>query len=215
MFERLPIRLTYSRAEYLSDAVVHVIGLLIVGALVPTLIVLAALVNGTDDAVIASSIYGGSLVAMIFCSAIYNMVPHADWEWLLKRLDHSAIYLKIAGTYTAFAMLAGDHPYLIGMLWVIAALGVTLKLLAPYEYRRVGLVLYLGLGWMAAVVGWEVFTTLPLAAVALIVAGGGIYTSGVIFYLWDRLPYHMAIWHVFVLTGSLAIYGGMTISVLA
>ena len=84
-----------------------------------------------------------------------------------------------------------------------------------FALYNLGLVLYLGLGWMAAVVGWEVFTTLPLAAVALIVAGGGIYTSGVIFYLWDRLPYHMAIWHVFVLTGSLAIYGGMTISVLA
>ena len=152
---------------------------------------------------------------MIFCSALYNMVPHADWEWLLKRLDHSAIYLKIAGTYTAFAILAGNHPYLIGTLWTIAGVGVALKLLAPHEYRRMGLILYLGLGWMAAFFGWDVFTALPLASVALIVAGGGIYTSGVVFYLWDRLPYHMAIWHIFVLMGSLAIYGGMTVAILA
>ena len=215
MFERLPIRLKYTRAEYISDAIVHVLGLALVTSAVPVLIVLSVLVGGRTDAVVAASIYGGCFVAMILCSALYNMMPHPDWEWLLKRLDHSAIYLKIAGTFTAFALIAGDHLWLVALLWIVAAAGVGLKLFAPYGFRRIGLALYLGMGWVGGVLGWGVFASLPVPAVALIAAGGGLYTAGVIFYVWDRLPHHMAIWHIFVLLGSLAIYGGMTVSVLA
>ena len=152
---------------------------------------------------------------MILCSALYNMIPHPDWEWLLKRLDHSAIYLKIAGTFTGLALLVGHHFWLIAALWSAATAGVTLKVCAPHGFRRIGLALYLGMGWVGAVLGWTVFAALPVSSVALIAAGGGIYTMGVLFYLWDRLPHHMAIWHVFVLAGSMSIYSAMIIAVLA
>ncbi len=215
MFRPLPIRLKYTRAEYISDAVVHVLGVFIVAAAVPVLIVLAALGASEPDAIVGASIYGAAFAVMILCSALYNMIPHPDWEWLLKRLDHSAIYLKIAGTFTGLVLVVGHHLWLIVALWTTAGAGVALKLIAPHGFRRLGLALYLGMGWVGAVFGWGVFADLPLASTALIAAGGGIYTAGVIFYLWDRLPHHMAIWHVFVLLGSLSIYGAMTIAVLA
>ncbi len=215
MPEKSPIRPSYSRAEYISDAVVHVLGLFTVAAAVPVLIVLAVLDSAQTDVVLATSIYGATFATMILCSALYNMIPHPDWEWLLKRLDHSAIYLKIAGTFTGLALVVGHHLWLIAALWGTATAGVVLKLLAPHGFRRLSLALYLGMGWVGAVFGWGVFAALPPAAVALIAAGGGIYTAGVGFYLWDRLPHHMTIWHVFVLVASLAIYGGMAIAVLA
>lgn len=215
MVQKRSLRLSYSRAEYVSDAVVHVLGLLVVAAAVPALIILAVLASGRGDAVLATSIYGACFIAMILSSALYNMIPHPDWEWLLKRLDHSAIYLKIAGTFTALALLVGQHLWLIGVLWVAATAGVSLKLCAPHGFRRIGLALYLGMGWLGAVLGWGVFAALPLWSVVLISAGGGIYTAGVIFYLWDRLPHHMAIWHVFVLVGSISVYGGVTVAVIA
>ena len=215
MFQKLPMRVSYSRAEYVSDAIVHVFGLVTVAAAVPVLIVLAALASGRGDAIVATSIYGASFSAMILCSALYNLIPHPDWEWLLKRLDHSAIYLKIAGTFTALALLVGHHLWLIAVLWSVATAGVTLKLCAPHGFRRIGLALYLGMGWVGAVLGWSVFVALPVPAAALVAAGGGLYTTGVIFYLWERLPHHMAIWHIFVLAGSLAVYAGVTVAVLS
>ncbi len=215
MFERLPLRVRYTKAEYVSDAVVHVFGLVLVSAAVPVLIALAMLASGRGEAVMATSIYGSCFVAMIVCSALYNLIPHPGWQWLLVRLDHSAIYLKIAGTFTALALLVENHLWLIAILWSVATLGVALKVFAPDGFRRLGLALYLGMGWVGAVLGWSIFAALPTSAVALIAAGGGIYTTGVIFYLWDRLPHHMAIWHIFVLAGSLAVYGGVTIAVLA
>ncbi|MDJ1016485.1 MAG: hemolysin III family protein [Paracoccaceae bacterium] len=215
MFERLPVRLTYTRAEYLSDAVVHVVGVVAVAAAVPALIVTAILTDGESGRVAGAAVYGATFVLMILCSALYNLIPHPDWEWLLKRLDHSAIYLKIAGTFTAFALIAGHGWWLISGLWAAAGAGVSLKLYAPERFKGLSLCLYLGMGWFGAVLGWSLFASLPVAVVALIASGGGLYTAGVMFYLWNRLPHHMAIWHVFVLTASLTIYAAIMLAVLS
>jgi hemolysin III len=203
----------YSRAEYLSDMAVHLAGILAVTAAVPVVIVLAALLDGNVWQVTAASVYGASLFAMIGCSALYNIFPHPDWEWLLQRLDHSAIYLKIAGTYTAFVLIAGHGFALAAGLWAAAAAGISLKLISPARWRLVGLALYIGMGWAATLVGWDLFRNLPGPVVTLVATGGLLYTVGVVFYLWDRLPFHNTIWHCFVLAASLTIYSGLVVAV--
>lgn len=208
-------RPAYSRAEIVSDAVVHALGVGLAVLAVPALVTAAALTRGDLPAVLGVTVYGAALIAMLTFSALYNLIPHPDWSRILQRLDHSAIYVKIAGTFTALALLAGQHLWLIGVLWSAATAGVSLKLWAPHGFRRIGLGLYLGMGWIGAVLGWGVFAALPLGSVVLIAAGGGIYTTGVLFYLWEKLPHHMAIWHVFVLLGSLAVYGGVTVAIVA
>ena len=208
-------RVIYTRAEYLSDTVVHLAGVLAVTAAVPVLILVAVLLGSGQGQVAAVSIYGVSLIAMIGCSALYNIFPHPDWEWLLQRLDHSAIYLKIAGTYTAFVLIAGQGFALALGLWAAAAAGISLKLISPRRWRWIGLTLYLGMGWAATLLGHGVFAELPGEAVALVAAGGLLYTVGVGFYLWDRLPFHYTIWHIFVLVATFTIYAGVVVAVVA
>ena len=118
----------FARAEYVSDAVVHVAGLAAVIGAVPVLIVLTALLRGDSASILGASVYGATFTLMILCSALYNMIPRPDWAWLLRRLDHSAIYLKIAGTYTPFALISGQGAGLVAALWGAAGVGVAMKL---------------------------------------------------------------------------------------
>ncbi len=200
----------YSRAEYFSDAVVHVLGLLAALAAVPVLIVLTVLWRGDGTAIAAIAVYGATLVAMIFFSAIYNMNRNERWAALLQRLDHSAIYLKIAGTYTPFTLLSGHGAALLAGLWGAALAGSGLKLIDPVRFRRIGLVLYLGMGWVGMIAGWAVFAQMSAPVLALIVAGGLLYTVGVGFYLAERMHFHNTIWHVFVLVATIAFFAAVT-----
>jgi len=209
----------YSRAERLSDAVVHVAGLSLVLMAVPVLIVVTKLQRGDALSLTGVSIYGAALIAMIFCSALYNMSQSLDWgaarEWLFKRLDHSAIYVKIAGTYTPFTLLSGHGMALTAGLWGAALAGVALKLICPWRFRWLGLALYLGMGWAGVVAGQALLAELPLTVVVLMVIGGSLYTAGVIFYLWEKLPFHNTIWHGFVLAASLVFYAAVLTYVLS
>lgn len=206
-------RTDYSRAERISDAVIHVSGLVAVLIAVPTLITVTVLLRGDVTALVATSVYGATLVAMILCSALYNMVPHADWEGFLRRLDHSAIYAKIAGTYTPFTLLGGHGTWLLAGLWGAALAGIGLKIAAPGRFRRAAVALYLGMGWAGLFAGGTFLGTLSTPVIVLILTGGGLYTAGVVFYLLDRLPFHYTIWHVFVLAASLVFYAAVTVHV--
>lgn len=208
-------RLIYSRAELVSDAVVHITGLIAVALAVPTLIVVATLLDRGSVPLLSATIYGASFALMILCSAIYNMFSHPDWDWLLSRLDHSAIYLKIAGTYTPFAMISGQGLGLLAGLWGAALAGVSLKLVSPQRYRLLGLALYLGMGWVGVIAGWGIFAALPWQVVLLVAIGGVLYTVGVAFHLWDRLPFHNTIWHVFVLIASGVLYAAVMVALVA
>lgn len=200
---RSRIRPGYSRAERLSDAAVHITGLSGAVLGVPVLITLAAVWHGDFPAIFGIAIYGGSLIAMILCSALYHMVPHPDWSLLLRRLDHSAIYFKIAGTYTPFTLLSGGHgAALVTGLWGAALAGSGLHIWAPERTRWIGLALYLGMGWAGLALGWTVLETLSPSVIGLVVAGGLLYTIGTAFFLFERLPFHNTIWHVFVLLAS-------------
>ena len=206
--ERVPT--TYSRAEILSDAAVHAVG--IVSALIaaPVLVTLAAVWFGDPTTVAAAAIYGLSLVAMFACSAIYNLVSLPAWKDVLRRLDQSAIYVKIAGSYTPFAVLTGTHAgFFLAGIWGTAVLGASLIILSPGPLKWASITLYLGLGWAAAVIGGPMLAALTPTGFALIVAAGSIYTVGLCFFLWERLPFHNTIWHVFVLAASFVLYAAV------
>lgn len=211
-------RLNYSRAEKLSDACVHVAGLSLVLMAVPVLIVVTAMVRGDLAAVSGVAIYGCALFAMIFCSALYNIVQSSELssarDWLFQRLDHSAIYIKIAGTYTPFTLLSGHGAALTLGVWGAALVGVILKIISPEKFRFLALALYLGMGWAGVMMGGSLFAQLPTPVLVLMAIGGGIYTLGVVFYLWRGLPFHYTIWHVLVLVASIAFYAAVLCMVL-
>ena len=167
------------------------------------LIIMTVFYRSDPAAVLGASIYGITLVLMLTFSALYNMIEHDEWAEFLRRLDHSGIYVKIAGTYTPFLLLSASQPpgLLLG-LWSSATLGSVLKMIDPNRFRWFGLALYLLMGWAAVWAGQSMLAELSPLTLTLMIAGGLIYTAGVVFYLLDWLPYHNTIWHVFVLAGS-------------
>ncbi|MDV7141348.1 hemolysin III family protein [Tropicimonas sp. TH_r6] len=206
MFRIAHIRPGYSRAERISDGAVHFVGVISALMAVPVLIALTLLFR-TETAVVGVSIYGTTLILMLSFSALYNMIDNTRWKGILQRLDHSGIYLKIAGTYTPFVLLSSAQvPGMLAGLWGSAALGSTLKILAPNRFRWVALLLYLAMGWAAVWTGGGMLANLPPAVPALMLIGGLTYTVGVAFFLSVRLPFHNTIWHVFVLAGSVLFF---------
>ena len=205
----------YSRAEYLSDAAVHLAGLVLAAGSVPVLIVLAAVLRGDAASVAGVSVYAATLALMLGASAAYNMAGPVRWSGVLRRIDHACIYLKIAGTYTPFLLIAGQGWGLLVTVWAGALAGAGLKAVAPDRFRWLGLALYLGLGWVGVIAGGALFAALPLATVVLMLVGGVIYTAGVGFFLWDRLPFHITVWHGLVLAATGVFYAAVTVAVVA
>lgn len=212
--EPTPARSGYSRAEYLSDAVVHVTGLTLVLMALPVLIVLTGLFRGDFSSMFGVGVYSAALLSMLVFSALCNMGAGTARAWLFRRLDHAAIYVKIAGTYTPFTLLTGQGVALTIGLWGAALAGVVLKLISPEKLRWLALALYLGMGWVGVVAGQALLASLPMPVLVLMMVGGALYTLGVVFYLWERLPYHTTIWHVFVLVASLVFYAAVLVQVL-
>ncbi len=212
MLSRARVPLVYSRAELLSDAAVHVAGILSALIAVPVLITLSVVWFGDPGTVLAASVYGATLIAMFCCSAVYNMVAQPGWKNMLRRIDQSAIYLKIAGTYTPFAVMTGTSAglFLTGV-WSGALIGVSLIVLSPSRVRWASLALYLGLGWAGLVAGQQMIAALSPAGYGLILTGGILYTLGLVFFLWERLPFHTTIWHVFELAATWIIYAAILV----
>jgi hemolysin III len=197
----------FARAERISDAAIHVIGILLALIATPVLITLTAVWFGDLSTIMATSVYGVSLVGMLSCSASYHLVPAPAWKDRLRRLDQSAIYMKIAGTYTPFSVLAtGSTGMFLAGIWSAALAGAAAIAFGPKWLRRPSLVLYLGIGWAGLAAGGPLFADLSPAGFRLILAGGCLYTVGVCFFLWERLPFHTTIWHSFVLTASALVY---------
>ena len=201
----------YDRVELLADGIVHAIGvsLGVVGAIV--IVIVAA--NSARDADMPSIvIYTIGLLSMLGFSAAYNTWPIFRAKWVLRRFDHSAIYVMIAGTYTAFiGQIRGDFVS-IGLLigvWLTAVVGVTLKLLLPGRFDRLAVILYLILGWSGAVAYEPVVAVLPSLSIWLLVAGGALYSAGVVFHGWQSLRFQNAIWHGFVLVAACCHYSAI------
>jgi hemolysin III len=208
MRRRMPM--VYSRAEVLSDAVVHAVGLVLALVALPVLVTLAAVWVGDPTTIAAAAIYGISVITMFVCSAIYNHLELPDWKDVLRRLDQSAIYVKIAGSYTPFAVMTGTHAgFFLAGVWGTAVLGASLIILSPTPLKWASILLYLALGWAGALIGGPMLAALSPAGFALIVAAGSIYTAGLFFFLWERLPFHNTIWHLFVLTATFVLYAAV------
>lgn len=205
----------YTRGELWADGVVHVLGVVAALVSVPVLITLAAVWHGASPVVAAAAIYGVSLVAMLAVSASYHMVPFPRAKTILRRLDHGAIFVKIAGTWTPFAVLMGGEEALgvLAAIWSAALLGILLVVIVPRGFRWLSLALYLAMGWGAIVFGAPMVAALSDAGLALVATGGALYTLGVVFHLWDRLPFQNAIWHAHVLAASFVFYAAVIVEV--
>ncbi|MHA6347130.1 PAQR family membrane homeostasis protein TrhA [Roseivivax sp. CAU 1761] len=192
----------YSRAELLSDALVHLAGLVLALAAVPVLITLTAIWRGDALGIAAVSVYGVTLIAMLVCSLLYNHLTRPGWTDLLRRLDHSAIHFKIAGTYTPFALFSGTGTGLLTVIWTVAAAATALSCWMRARPGLLGVGIGLGMGWAVVVGGQDMLAALPVPVVALMIAGGLLYSGGTAFLLAERLRYHNTIWHGFVVAAS-------------
>ncbi len=208
----LAARHDYSRAEWISDAVVHVLGVIAALIAVPVLITLAVVLRGDAPAVASTSLYGVALIAMLVFSALYNMTTRPRPRRIFRSLDHSAILCLIAATYTPLALLSGaEATGLLVTLWIAALAGAILRAFAPDRLKLAAVALALAMGWAGLLAGGEVFAGLSMPVMALIVTGGLLYTLGVAFFLFERLPFHYTIWHVCVLAASAAFYAAVTV----
>jgi hemolysin III len=205
----------YSRAEYLSDAAIHVLGIGFALVAGPILVALAALRIGDATTVTAVAVYAATLLAMLTCSALYNMIRRPAWSDRLRRLDQSAIYLKIAGTYTPFVVLFPGSPGFLAAIWGVALAGASMIVFSARKRTLAALVLYLGLGWAGVVWGQPLISGLSPAGMVLLTTGGLLYTGGVAFLLWHRLPFHNTIWHVFVLAATCVCYAAIAVELSA
>jgi len=194
----------YSRAEELANRFTHGLGALlsIIG-----FFALLGLAAGQQDSnrLVSACIYGGAMVTFYCLSTAYHSVKKPHIRYLFRILDHIAIYLMIAGSYTPFALVTLHGTWgwwLFGVVWGLATVGSVFKVFTVHRLRVLGPVLYIAMGWIVLLVLKPLTAALAATGVALLFWGGAAYTIGVLFFLWERLPFNHAIWHVFVLTGS-------------
>ncbi|KMK80140.1 hemolysin [Pectobacterium atrosepticum ICMP 1526] len=203
----------YSLAEEIANSISHGIGV-IFGIVGLVLLLVQAVNNDAGSVAITSySLYGGSIILLFLASTLYHAIPSPRIKPWLKKFDHCAIYLLIAGTYTPFLLIGLDSPLAHGLMvviWSMALFGVIFKLAFAHRFEVLSLITYLVMGWLSLVVIYQMVMKLSAGSVTLLAVGGVVYTLGVIFYASKRIPYNHAIWHGFVLGGSvchfLAIY---------
>ena len=195
----------YSITEIVIDAVVHGIGIVLAVAAGSVLLVFA--LGGTaPEELPALLIYLGTMVTLLAISMSYNLVRPSAAKRVLASLDQAAIFLFIAGTYTPFlALLSGTTlgTTMMAAVWGAALVGVALKLIVPQKFGRLAIVLYLAIGWSGVLAFRALAEELPPATLWLLLAGGMVYSAGIVFHLWERLRFHNALWHVCVVAGAM------------
>jgi hemolysin III len=190
--------------EEIANSLTHGLGGVLAVAGLSVLVTFAAL-RGTAWHVVGCSVFGTTLVLLYTVSTLYHSIPSPRAKRVLRAFDHSAIFLLIAGTYTPFALVNLRGPWgwsLMGLVWGLAILGIVLRMARGRRSEKAAVALYIAMGWCAVVAVKPLVAAVAPGGLALILAGGLAYTAGVAFYAWRRLPYHHAIWHVFVMAGS-------------
>lgn len=198
----------YSISEEIANAVTHGVGALLAAAALSLLVVFATIYGNVWN-VVSFSIYGATLVILYLCSTLYHSFQNEKVKSIFKVLDHSSIFLLIAGTYTPFTLVSlrgnGNGPLgwtIFGVVWGLALFGIVFKAFFVKRFKLLSTLIYVGMGWII------VFAIKPLAmdlqkgGLILLVAGGLSYTLGAILYMWKKIPFNHAIWHLFVLGGS-------------
>ena len=202
----------YSLGEEIANGITHGIGaVLSVAGL--TLMVLLAVTQGDMARITSALVYGMSLILLFVTSTLYHSFQSPRIKSIFQILDHCAIYLLIAGTYTPVLLISlrGAWGYsLMAIIWSLALFGIFFKVLWREQFPKLSLLLYILMGWLIIVASTQMFANIPTGGLVLLLMGGVIYTAGTLFFVWDRIPYNHAIWHLFVLGGSichfLAIY---------
>jgi hemolysin III len=190
--------------EELVNAISHGLGALTSISAVTLLIAFASLETDAST-IVAVSIYGGSLFLLFLASTLYHSIPFPKAKRVLRLVDHCAIYLLIAGTYTPFLLVSMGGTMgvlLLALIWTMAVVGITIKLTKPGRLHAIHVVNYLVMGWVGILAAPALAQVLSPMTINLVIAGGIVYTVGVIFYVADRLPYAHSVWHLFVLGGS-------------
>jgi hemolysin III len=198
----------YSLGEIVANGVTHGIGIIlsIIGLV---FLILRAVQQGTAWHIVSFAIFGTSMLFLYLASTIYHITPNKWWNATLQRLDHAAIFLLIAGTYTPFLLtnLRGAWGWSIfGVVWGLTVVGFVLKFAFTSKFQKPPVVLYILMGWLVVIAFGEVVRNFSGMTLMLLVWGGILYTAGVVFYAWEKLPYSHAIWHLFVLGGTIMHY---------
>lgn len=204
----------YSQIENRADLVIHVLGVLFA---INAGLWLLFHVTGLS-VVLSVSVYCVGLFAMLTASAAYNLAPEGRTREILRRFDHSAIFIMIAATYTPFAAHRLGQPtgdIILAAIWICASMGIALKMIFPRRFELASVAFYIGMGWMIVTVIKPLAAHVAAADFWLLMGGGLVYCSGVAFYLTERIPFHKAIWHAFVLVAAVlqfaAIAGEFTV----
>ena len=194
----------YSLGEEIANSVIHGVGSLLAMCGSGVLAALATL-RGDAWHIASCSVYGTTLVLLYLSSTLYHAITNPRAKKVLRVIDHSSIFLLIAGTYTPFTLVTLRGPWgwsLFAVVWSIAALGVAFQVTLLRRWAALSVGLYVAMGWVVIVAIKPMLAAVPTEGVILLLMGGLAYTCGVGFYAWRRLPYHHAVWHVFVLVGS-------------
>lgn len=206
----------YTRREEIANAIIHGIGALLSAAALVLLVVFASL-DGSAWHVVSFTIYGVTMLILYTCSTLVHSFPEGKVKDLFEIFDHSSIYLFIAGTYTPllFNVIRGPLGWtLFGIVWGIALAGIAFKAFFTKRFLFTSTIFYIAMGWII-VFAWNTLThNLAQGGVILLVAGGLFYTLGTIFYVWRSFPYHHAVWHLFVLGGSICHFFAIIVYVL-
>lgn len=208
MFSNIDKR-AQSKNEELFNGISHGIGL-IVGIVASPFLITQSIYSGNVGFLVGASVFCASIVVLYIASTIYHLLPYGRAKRVFHVVDHSAIFILIAGTYTPFALgvFGGVLGWtLLGVIWGIASIGILLKLLLGVQYPIVSTSLYLCMGWIIIVVIKPLMTIAPMPVVLWLVAGGVFYTVGVVFYALDsRIRYSHFIWHLFIIAGTTCHY---------
>lgn len=195
----------YTVGEEIANAVTHGVAALLSIAGLAVLVAFAVLYSGSPKVVAAVSIFGASMMFLYTASTLYHSIPNPRAKKVLQYLDHSMIYVLIAGSYTPFCLITLQGYTGIALLcavWLIAIAGISLQAVLLHKADWINCLLYLSMGWLAVFVIDPLVSTLDSTGLALLVAGGLAYTVGVVFYIFERIPFSHAIWHTFVFAGT-------------
>jgi hemolysin III len=198
----------YSWSEELSHALTHGLGI-VLGIVGLVVLVAQATLYGDVWHIVSCAIFGGSLVLMYTASTLYHSIRSDSARPVLHAIDHAMIYVLIAGTYTPFTLVTLRGPWgwsLFGTTWAMALVGAAFKTFHTGRFEKLSLAIYLIMGWCIVIAIKPLIHAMPSGGIILLILGGLAYTVGVIFYVWERLPYHHMIWHLFVLAGSVLHY---------
>lgn len=193
-----------TRGEELANSITHGLGAVLATVGLVTLLLHAALA-GSGWLLVSCSIFGASLLLLYLASTLYHAIPHPRVKPILRIVDHSAILLLIAGTYTPFTLVSLRGPWgwsLFAIIWSLALVGIVLEVTRLRRFRAALIALYVLMGWTVVVAIKPMLASIGAGGLWLLAGGGLAYTGGLVFYLWRRLPYNHAIWHLFVLAGS-------------